>query len=153
MARKIVIGVLLVLVVIQFIRPPKNQADGINENDISLTYGMPQAVHSILTQKCYDCHSHSTVYPWYTNIQPVGWWMYFHIKEGKEHLNFSEFKTYSEKKASHKLEELSEAVTDGWMPLESYLWMHREAKVTPQETGMINNWIQSLGVTVKSQEN
>jgi hypothetical protein len=68
-------------------------------------------------------------------------------------LNFSEFKTYSEKKASHKSEELSEAVTDGWMPLESYLWMHREAKVTPQETGMINNWIQSLGVTVKSQEN
>jgi hypothetical protein len=151
MIRKIIIAVLLVLVAIQFIRPPKNQAEGTSENDISLTYGMPQAVHSILIQKCYDCHSHSTVYPWYTNIQPVGWWMYLHIKEGKEHLNFSEFKTYSEKKATHKLEELSEAVTDGWMPLKSYLWMHREAKVTPQETDMINNWIQSVGVTVKGE--
>jgi hypothetical protein len=75
-----------------------------------------------------------------------------HIKEGKEHLNFSEFKTYSEKKSLNKLEELSEAVTDGWMPLESYVWLHQDAKVTSDETKAINDWIKSLGVETKEAE-
>jgi len=151
MAKKILIALLILLVVIQFIRPAKNVGDVITENDISNTYEMTEAVHSILIQKCYDCHSNNTSYPWYTNIQPVGWWIQSHVDEGKEHLNFSEFKTYTEKKANHKLEELSEAVTDGWMPLDSYVLIHREAKITPEETTMINEWIQSLGVVIKGE--
>jgi hypothetical protein len=153
MTKKIITGVLLVLFVMQLLQPEKNKSEGIDADDISNTYEMPEAVHQVLVQKCYDCHSNNTRYPWYVHIQPVGWWLASHIKEGKEHLNFSTFKTYSAKKASHKLEELSEAVTDGWMPLESYLWLHREAKVTPEETQMINTWIQSVGVTIKVKEN
>lgn len=151
MIKKIGIGILVILIAVQFIRPPKNQSEGLSENDISATYGIPEAVHSILMEKCYDCHSNNTRYPWYVNIQPVGWWMNGHIDHGKEHLNFSEFKSYTEKKALHKLEELSEMVTDGEMPLASYLWVHRDAKVSPSEVTMINNWIQSMGVKIKAQ--
>lgn len=150
MVKKFAIGVVIVLVVIQFIRPPKNQAEGISENDISSSYGIPEAVHAILVEKCYDCHSNNTHYPWYFNIQPVGWWMNGHIDHAKEHLDFSEFKAYNDKKARHKLEELSEMVTDGTMPLASYLWIHRSAKVSPNEVAMINNWIQSQGIKIKS---
>jgi len=152
MTKKILTGVVLVVVVMQFLQPTKNKSEVIDESDISNTYEMPEAVHQVLVQKCYDCHSNNTRYPWYVHIQPVGWWLASHIKEGKEHLNFSTFKSYDQKKASHKLEELSEAVTDGWMPLESYLWLHREAKVTPEETKLINNWISSVGVTIKEVE-
>lgn len=151
MIKKVAIGIGILLVVGQFIRPPKNHAEGISENDISMTYGMPEAVHTILVQKCYDCHSNNTTYPWYSNIQPVGWWMHGHIDHAKEHLNFSEFKTYTEKKANHKLEELSEMVTEGEMPLASYLIAHRDAKVSLEEVAMINNWIQSLGIKIKVQ--
>ena len=149
MIKKIAISVLILLVVLQFVRPPRNLAEGISENDISKTYGIPDAVHSIFVEKCYDCHSNNTIYPWYTNVQPVGWWMNYHIEDGKKHLDFSEFKTYTDKKANHKLEELSEMVVDGLMPIESYLWMHRNAKVSSEEVSMINNWIQSLGVKIK----
>ena len=152
MTKKIITGVLLVLFVMQLLQPEKNKSEGIDESDISNTYEMPESVHQVLVQKCYDCHSNNTRYPWYVHVQPVGWWLASHIKEGKEHLNFSAFKSYDQKKASHKLEELSEAVTEGWMPLESYLWLHREAKVTPEETKLINNWISSVGVTIKEVE-
>jgi hypothetical protein len=149
MIKKIAFVVAVLFLFIQFVRPLKNQSEGISENDISTVYEVPVMVQQVLTQKCYDCHSNNTVYPWYANIQPVGWWLASHVNEGKKHLNFSEFKTYNEKKANHKLEELSEAVTDGWMPLESYVWLHREAKVTPEETEAINQWIASLGVKIK----
>jgi hypothetical protein len=149
MFKKIMIGLVAVLLIMQLFQPAKNKAEALSENDISKTYALPVGVHDILTQKCYDCHSNNTTYPWYTSIQPIGWWMASHIKEGKEHLNFSEFKTYPAKRANHKLEEVSEEITKGHMPLESYLWIHTEAKVTAEEVQAINAWITSLGIAVK----
>lgn len=147
LGKKIGWGILAVLVIIQFIRPSKNVSEQlITDNDISKTYAMTDEVHQILIKKCYDCHSNSTVYPWYNNIQPVGWWLAAHVDEGKEELNFSEFKTYPEKKATHKMEELSEAVNEGWMPLDSYLWIHGDAKITEADKTAINAWIKTLPI-------
>ncbi|UFH55119.1 heme-binding domain-containing protein [Spirosoma sp. KNUC1025] len=144
MLRTVLLSLLAILVVIQFFRPEKNQAEGLSSNDISTKYAVPNNVHSVLRRACFDCHSNSTTYPWYDNIQPVAWWLNHHIEEGKEELNFSEFATYSPKKARHKLEEVGEAVTDGWMPLGSYLWIHNDAKLTPEEAKLIANWASGL---------
>lgn len=149
MFKKILIGLLAILIIIQFIRPAKNNGTGVSANDISVVYAeMPQEVQILLTQKCYDCHSHSTNYPWYANVQPVAWWLADHVEEGKEHLNFSEFKSYNAEKAAHKLEEVIEEVAEGEMPLESYTLIHRNAKVTPDELNLLRNWVASLGIAV-----
>ena len=146
-AKKILLVVLALLLIIQFIRPSKNQSeDLITDRDISKKYTTPDAVHKILVQKCYDCHSNRSNYPWYFNIQPVGWWMDHHITEGKEHLNFSEFTTYTEKRANHKMNEVSEAVNEGWMPIDSYLWTHHDAKITQEDRDAVNAWIKTLGI-------
>jgi hypothetical protein len=149
MAKKILIGLLVVVLLIQVMQPTKNQSDTLSANDISLAYALPAGVHETFVKKCYDCHSNNTQYPWYVHVQPIGWWMASHIKEGKDHLDFSEFKTYDPKRASHKLEEVSEELGEGHMPIESYLWLHPEAKVTDEELKAINGWIASLGITVK----
>jgi hypothetical protein len=142
----------MLFLIMQLLQPERNVSTGESPDDISQAYQIPVEVHQILKQKCYDCHSNNTKYPWYIYIQPVGWWMASHISEGKEHLNFSSFKKYDPKKAAHKLEEISEAVTEGWMPLESYTLIHTETKVTPEDTQLINAWIQSLGVTSEREE-
>jgi hypothetical protein len=149
MAKKILIGLLVIVLLMQVMQPTKNQSDTPSENDISKVYALPAGVHETFVKKCYDCHSNNTQYPWYVHIQPIGWWMASHIKEGKDHLNFSEFKTYEPKRANHKLEEVSEEVGEGHMPIESYLWLHPEAKVTGEELSAINDWIASLGIKVK----
>ncbi|HEY9044595.1 MAG TPA: heme-binding domain-containing protein [Ohtaekwangia sp.] len=149
-SKKIGIAVIAILVIIQFIRPAKNISEQlITANDISHTYAISEDVHQILIKKCYDCHSNNTVYPWYYNIQPVAWWMAHHVNEGKDELNFSEFKTYSQKRANHKMEELSDAVNEGWMPLDSYLWIHHEAKITETDRSAINAWIKTLPVVIE----
>jgi hypothetical protein len=99
MLKKILLALLVAFVIIQFFRPEKNQASGLAETDISYTYSIPGNIHNVLVEKCYDCHSNNTNYPWYNNIQPVAWWLNGHINHGKEHLNFSEFKNYPEKKS------------------------------------------------------
>lgn len=149
MVKKILIGLLAIVLLMQVMQPTKNQSDSLSENDISKTYALPAGVHATLVEKCYDCHSNNTKYPWYIHIQPIGWWMASHIQEGKEHLDFSEFKTYPSKKANHKLEEVSEEIAKGHMPIGSYLWIHPETKVTAEEQKSINEWIASLGIEVQ----
>lgn len=109
---------------------------------------MPKEIQTLLQQKCYDCHSHSTKYPWYANIQPVAWWLADHVEEGKEHLNFSEFKSYNAEKAAHKLEEVVEEVAEGEMPLKSYTLIHSDAVVTAEELALLRNWVASQGIEV-----
>jgi hypothetical protein len=146
MVKKILISLLFVFVAIQFIRPERNESEGLGDSDISATYAIPGDIHKMLIDKCYDCHSNNTVYPWYYNIQPVAWWMAGHVDEGKEHLNFSEYKKYPAKRAAHKLGEVIEMIDEDEMPLKSYLVAHPEAKLSQQDKDAINTWIKSLGV-------
>lgn len=149
MTKKILIGLLIVVLLMQIMQPTKNQSELLSSNDISKTYALPAGVHETFVKKCYDCHSNNTQYPWYIHIQPIGWWMASHIKQGKDELDFSEFGRYDSKRANHKLEEISEEIAEDHMPIESYLWLHPDKKVTDEELKAINGWIASLGVKVK----
>lgn len=137
---KIILGIIAVLLLIQLIRPSKNIGEIYTENHINKVVDVSADVDQILKTSCYDCHSNNTNYPWYTNIQPVGWMMANHVHEGKEELNFSEFKPYPLKKQLHKLDEVVEMVEDKHMPISSYLWMHKEAKLSEEQTQKLINW-------------
>jgi Haem-binding domain len=149
--KKILLALLAVFIIIQFIRPPKNQSKDIAVNDISKVYPMPTDVQSILTKACTDCHSNNTQYPWYSHVQPVAWWLNDHIKDGKRHLNFSEFMNYRIAKQYKKLEECIDEVKDGGMPLESYTYMHKNAKLTAQEKQTISNWFAAVRDSIKNK--
>ena len=153
MRRKILLGLLLILVAIQFIRPAKNQSAGISANDISKGYNVPENVNEVLKKACNDCHSNNTVYPWYSNIQPVGWWLDGHIDEGKTELNFSEFISYSPKKQHHKLEEIIESVKEGGMPIKSYTWIHKNAILTDSEKLLLSEWADNLRQEIRTKNN
>jgi hypothetical protein len=142
--RKIGVLLLLICLVIQFIQPKKNIGESIGNNDITKVYVVPQELHQTLVQKCYDCHSNNTRYPWYFHIQPIGWWLAAHVHDGKEELNFSEFKTYDHERAEHKLEELGEVVEDRSMPLKAYTILHKNTEITNEEEKAIKTWLSSL---------
>ncbi len=145
--KKILVIVLTIFFAIQFIRPAKNitakEKDN-SKNDISSIYPVPENVKNILKASCYDCHSNNTYYPWYSNIQPIGWWMQFHVEEGKLELNFNEFASYNKKKQHKKLEELIEEVKENKMPLPSYVKMHKEASLTQHQKYILIDWVNSL---------
>ena len=144
MKKRVVLIIIILLVAIQFIRPSRNLSSALSANDISRHYTVPDTVAHILDRACNDCHSNNTRYPWYTNIQPVGWWMQHHVNEGKEELNFSEFASYTAKRQAHKLEEVAKQVKDDEMPLNSFLWIHTDAKLTDADKQALMNWANNL---------
>jgi hypothetical protein len=138
--KKILLAILIVLIVIQFIQPARNKNGQVLATDISKMVSLPRDVQIILKTACYDCHSNNTNYPWYTNIQPVGWMMARHIKEGKEELNFSEFGSYAARRQLNKLKSIENSIKDGSMPISSYTIIHKNARLTNEEKALIIDW-------------
>ena len=147
--RKVLITFLVVLIIIQFFRPAKNQSKDFSK-DITTAYSVPEEVQTILKQSCYDCHSNYTTYPWYTKIQPVAWWLQDHIDDGKKHLNFSEFAAYAPKKQAKKLDEAADLVEKGEMPLNSYTWIHTGAKLNKEQAAVLVDWSRKLQQQIES---
>jgi hypothetical protein len=105
-AKKILLSLLMVLILIQFIQPARNKSSELSSTDIKKTFSIPENVQLVLQISCYDCHSNNTNYPWYSKIQPFGWLLAKHIKNGKAELNFNEFSSYSLRRQISKLTEL-----------------------------------------------
>lgn len=145
--KKFFYAIIVVLLGLQMVRPEKNLGEVYGNDDIAHSVSVPADVRNILEKACNDCHSNNTVYPWYNNIQPVGWWLAHHVNEGKEELNFSIFNTYKLRRKLHKLEEIAEQVKKGEMPMDSYTWTHSNAKLNDAEKQILVSW----SLTAKAQ--
>jgi hypothetical protein len=151
MLKKILLFLLLIFVVVQFIHPEKNNAPGTQPNYIGNAYAIPGNVKIILEKACNDCHSNNTNYPWYTRLQPVDWWMNKHLKDGKKHLNFDEYTNQRLSSQYHKMEELAEMVKEDEMPLNSYTWVHKDAKLTQIEKNSLINWADDIRTQLEAK--
>lgn len=149
--KRVFLLLLVVFIAIQFFRPEKNSSEGVSPNDISKKYAVPDNVMAVLKTSCYDCHSNNTVYPWYSNIQPVAWWLKDHIDDGKKELNFSEFASYRIGRQYRKLEEINGEIKEGKMPLSSYTVIHTDAKLSEQQKLAVANWVTALRDSIKAQ--
>ncbi len=150
--RNILVGFGIVIVMLQFVQPTRNLGFVEGKEDISKTVDVPLEVKSILQKSCNDCHSNATVYPWYTNIQPLGLWIQHHVDEGKQELNFSTFNLYSPKKKAHKMEELIEMVETNEMPLNSYTWIHKEAVLNEGDKAVLLQWAKATFTSLKAAQ-
>ena len=152
MIKKILLALLAVFVIIQFVRPEKNESDD-QLNAVAKKYEVPMEVEDILKVACYDCHSNNTRYPWYASVQPAAWWLADHVKDGKRHLNLSDFVTRPIALQNHKLEEIVEQVEKKEMPLASYtyLGLHKEANLTDEQRQTLINWAKAQMDTLKAQ--
>ncbi len=144
MKKKILLGFLAILVIMQFFRidmdnPPVDPA----KDFIALTEPSDE-VKTLLKSACYDCHSNETEYPWYAHVAPVSWPIGHHIEEGREHLNFSIWADYDADKADHKLEECAGEVEEGHMPISSYTWTHGDAKLSKEQKETLEEFFEGL---------
>lgn len=131
------------LVVIQFFGIDKTNKPINPAESLEATVSVSPDVSQVLVRSCNDCHTNSTTYPWYANIQPVGWFLKSHIDDGQRKLNFSLFKTYPAKKQVKKLEEICEEVQTKEMPLPSYLWIHRESVLSESDIKTLCDWTET----------
>jgi hypothetical protein len=132
---KIIIVLAFLLIIIQFIP--------VNKINPAIVSEMPAQVEvqKILQRSCFDCHSHETIWPWYSYIAPVSWLIAHDVKEGREHLNFSTWSQYDQQKQIKLFEEIKEVIEKEEMPLTQYLWMHPGARLDINDQMILNAWL------------
>lgn len=151
--KKILVFLLVVLLVMQFFGPDKNEGEASSLEAFIAETNPPENVKAIFKESCFDCHSNVTKYPWYSSITPINYWMDEHIKTGKKKLNFSKWADYSLKRKEHKFEELWEEVEKKKMPLDSYTWTHSEANLSQEQIDLVVNWAKKVQEEYKNQLN
>lgn len=143
MIKKILLILIVLFVVAQFFRIDTTAPTIIPENTIVGQLNPPAEIEAIITNACSDCHSYETKYPWYSQVAPVSWWLGHHIKEGRAHANFSKWTDYSSDDQAEILKRSARMVEKGFMPLGSYIPMHKEALMSPDQKSALVNWFKS----------
>jgi len=139
-AHKVLLALLIVFIAMQFIQPVRNKTNEVQPADLIKHFSVPENVAGILKTSCYNCHSNNTHYPWYANIQPAAWLLAKHINDGKEELNLNEFGNYSQRRQLSKLKSIHNSIKDGSMPLSSYTFIHKAAKLSNESKALILDW-------------
>ncbi len=120
---------------------------------LEVSMPVPREVKSILKRACQDCHSNLTVWPWYSRVAPVSWFLAYHVSEGRRELNLSEWGSYAARRRERKLKEMCEQVTRDKMPLLTYTLGHPQAKLSDQDKRSVCQWTnaaRTAGVSMAS---
>lgn len=138
--KAVLLALAVAFVLAQFIRPSLANPPVDESRTLYAAEPVPPNVRAILDRSCADCHTHQTAWPWYSQITPVSWWLVDHVKDGRKHLNLSEWGGYTPRRGAHKLEELCEMVKTHEMPLDSYLPLHPKAKLSEADRVALCEW-------------
>ncbi|MEO7971857.1 MAG: heme-binding domain-containing protein [bacterium] len=127
-------------VIIQFVRPARTNPPVDSAKAIETNLQVSPQVAAIFDRSCKDCHSNKTVWPWYTNVAPVSWFLVNHVNDARRAMNLSEWGTYDKDKQSRRLRDLCEQIQDGEMPLNTYTPLHPKAKLSADDVKTICDW-------------
>ena len=142
-ARYGVAGLVLVGVAMQFVRLPRTNPRTEPSATIRARMFVPADVSAILDRGCRDCHSNDTRWPWYSHVAPVSWFVIDHVNHGRSHFNYSEWAKYPADEMGKLLEGSCELAQKGAMPLSSYLWMHRHARLSASDVATLCTWTRA----------
>lgn len=140
---------IVLLLLIQFIPVTHDNPVSDPKNEIQVS----EEVQVILKTACYDCHSNKTVWPWYSYVAPVSWFVADHVHEGRHKLNFSEWQLMSAKKRNHRRDQTAEEVDEGDMPLPPYVLLHPKAKLSSGQIAVLKEWSQAVKPDSLQKEN
>lgn len=126
--------VFLALIGIQFIEVERTNPPVIGDLQA------PGQVKELLKKSCYDCHSNETKWPWYSYVAPISWLVLNDVKDGRKHLNFSEWEKLSLRKKADAKKEIWNEVSEDKMPMTIYTYTHPGAKLDITQKNIIKQW-------------
>ena len=133
--KRMLLILFMLCIVVQFITIKK--VDESIDKDLEIKAN--EQVMGIFKKACYDCHSNEIKYPWYSSVAPISWVIDDHIKEGRKALNFSTWEKYTDEEKNDHLKDIFRTVYAP-MPLQSYIWLHKEADLTKEERKQVRDW-------------
>lgn len=134
--------------VLQLTNPPRTNP--LVVSDFIATNAPPPQIAAMLHAACYDCHSSTTRWPWYSRVAPISWLIASDVKEGRQHLNLSLWPKDDPKRAAKWLGRMSEEIGSGEMPLPKYKKIHADARLTEIQRKELTDWLDAEAEHLRS---
>jgi Haem-binding domain len=80
----------------------------------------------IARTSCYSCHSNETDWPIYSYVAPMSWLVRYDVERARDEFNFSDWDP-------DDAEDAIEMIEEGSMPLDRYVMIHRDARLSDSE--------------------
>jgi hypothetical protein len=132
---------------LQLTNPPRTNPPVVS--DFIATNAPPPQIAAMLRAACYDCHSSETRWPWYSRVAPMSWLIANDVKEGRKHLNLSDW-PHDPTRAAKRLENMSDEIGSGEMPLAKYTKIHADARLTESQRKELTDWLDAEATRLKS---
>ncbi len=143
----ILVALVVAFVCLQLTNPARTNPPVVS--DLMATNPPPPKIAAMLHAACYDCHSYETRWPWYSHIAPMSWMIVNDVNGGRENLNLSDWPN-DPKRASRRLEDMSEKISYGEMPLKKYTVIHTDARLTESQRKELTDWLDAEAARLKS---
>jgi len=114
-----------------------------NDNAILREAQIDPATLAIFQRACQNCHSQNTEWPWYSHVAPISWLLARDVQQARLHMNLSRWQEYSTEDRVRLLSEIGSAVRNREMPVQRYLLLHPEARLTDSERQQIYRWTRT----------
>ena len=110
----------------------------------------PPEIAAMLKTSCFDCHSDETRWPWYSHIAPISWLVVGDVNEGRKHINFSEWPYDDIERTAKRLEDMSEQIQWGDMPMKKYTLIHVDARLSAAQRKQLADWLDGEAARLKA---
>lgn len=135
---RVIFFVVLAVIIAQFIQPR------FENREVTGDIAAPPEVKAVLKKACFDCHSNETKLRWFDRISPVSWLVAKDIRDGRNVVNFSDWKNLAAAQQKDKFWEIVNFAISGVMPLKEYTHMHPSAKLTEAELAVLKNYVSGM---------
>lgn len=133
---------LVLLAALQLLRPDLG-GPASDPSATLLVHLQPEApVAALLQRSCDDCHGVAAKWPWYAQVVPASWLIAYDVDEAKEYVDFTRWASYPPAQQRALLEEMCDEARRGKMPLGRYLWLHKEARLSPADLELLCAWTE-----------
>jgi cytochrome c551/c552 len=138
--KRIGIAIVVLLVVIQVIRPARTNPAVDETRTIEANSAITPQISAIFERSCKDCHSSRTIWPWYSEVAPVSWLLVSDVNGARKQMSLSEWGAYDSRKKAGRLQKICEEVESGDMPLAIYVALHPVAKLSDADKRALCDW-------------
>lgn len=144
------LAVILILVIgAQFVRADRTNPPSKPQASLLAQKSVTPDVRAILDRSCRDCHSNDTRWPWYSHVAPVSWFLLQHVNGGRDRMNYSDWTSYEGDDQDKFLDGMCTLTKKRRMPLPSYLWIHRDARLSDADVKTLCAWSDKMRDTLQ----
>lgn len=141
--RWIGIGIILLIVAGQFVRPDRTNPAVDPSVSFRADTTISADIRAAIERACFDCHSNETRWPWYSAVTPVNYLLADDVQKGRKLLNLSDWGNMKPGKRQRILGDIEDEVSRGEMPPAPYRLMHPSARFSDAETKLIIEWAKA----------